>query len=157
MKKILSVFFGLAFLAVPVMAQSTLTFHLKDGQQFSYGLDEKPVITYVDNDLVLNTTRTEVRFPLASLSGFTFTDDETGVNTVKKDDSLKPVLNLDNHVISITGAKTGIKVTVTGSDGKVLGTYKTDEEGSVTFSIADLPDGIYIINSENLTCKIMKK
>ena len=38
----------------------------------------------------------------------------------------------------------------------VIGCF-TDQDGSVTFSIADLPQGIYIIKSESLTCKILKQ
>jgi uncharacterized protein YfaS (alpha-2-macroglobulin family) len=66
-------------------------------------------------------------------------------------------LELDGYVVSITGAKADITVKVISPDGKTLGTYKTDSNGSVTFSIADLPQGLYIINSENLTCRILKK
>ena len=146
---------GALLLVVPVLGQNTLTIHQKDGQQFSFGFDDKPVITYTDTDMVLKTTKTEVQYPLSSLAKFTFTDLEDAVISIKDDKTAK--LELDNYMVSITGAKAGVTVTVICSDGKTIGTYKTDRDGSVTFSIADLPQGLYIINSENLTCKILKK
>ena len=155
MKRLLSLL-GAVLLALPMFSQNTLTIHQKDGQQFSFGFDDKPVITYTETDLVLKTINTEVQFPLASLAKFTFTDDENAVISIK-DDGKSAQLQLDDYVVSIIGAKAGINVTVIGSDGKTVGNYKTDSEGSVTFSIADLPQGLYIINSENLTCKILKK
>lgn len=145
-----------AFFIFPAMAQNTLTIHQKDGQQFNFGFDDKPVITYTDTYLVLKTTKTEVQYPLASVAKFTFTDVEDAVIPIKQDSNAAQ-LELDGYVVSITGAKAGINVLVIGPDGKTLDTYKTGSDGSVTFSIADLPQGLYIINSENLTCKILKK
>ena len=155
MKRFLLVIIS-AMSALNVIGQNTLTIHQKDGQQFNFGFDDKPVITYTDNDLVLKTTKTEVQYPLASLAKFTFTDVEDAVIPVKQEGNVAQ-LELDNYTVSITGAKAGIAVTVIGFDGKTIGTYKTDSDGSVTFSIADLPQGLYIISSENLTCKILKK
>ena len=143
-------------LSVPLFGQNTLTIHQKDGQQFSFGFDDKPVITYTDTDLVLKTTKTEVQYPLASVAKFTFTDVEDAVIPIKQDSNAAQ-LELDGYVVSITGAKAGINVTLITPDGKTVGTYKVDSDGSVSFSIADLPQGLYIISSENLTCKILKK
>ena len=143
-------------LSVPLFGQNTLTIHQKDGQQFSFGFDDKPVITYTDTDLVLKTTKTEVQYPLASVAKFTFTDVEDAVIPINQDSNAAQ-LELDGYVVSITGAKADITVKVIAPDGKTLGTYKTDSDGSVTFSVADLPQGLYVINSENLTCKILKK
>ena len=155
MKRI-SIILCTVLLSVPLFSQNTLTIHQKDGQQFNFGFDDKPVITYTDTDLVLKTTKTEVQYPLASLSKFTFTDIEDAVTPIKQDGNAAQ-LELDGYVVSVTGAKADVTVKVIGSDGKTLGTYKTDSDGSVTFSIAYLPQGLYIINSENLTCKILKK
>lgn len=154
--KRLSIILCTVLLSVPLFSQNTLTIHQKDGQQLSFGFEDKPVITYTDTDLVLKTTKTEVQYPLASVAKFTFTDVEDAVIPIKQDSNAAQ-LELDGYVVSITGAKADINVLVIGPDGKTLGTYKTDSDGSVTFSIADLPLGLYIINSENLTCKILKK
>ncbi len=155
MKRLLYLYCSI-LLSVPLFSQNTLTIHQKDGQQFSFGFDDKPVITYTDTDLVLKTTKTEVQYPLASVAKFTFTDVEDAVISIKQDSNAAQ-LELDGYVVSITGAKADITVKVIAPDGKTLGTYKTDSDGSVTFSIAELPQGLYIISSENLTCKILKK
>ncbi|MBO4500285.1 MAG: hypothetical protein J5732_08570, partial [Bacteroidaceae bacterium] len=55
-----------ALAIMPIAAQNTLTIHQKDGQQFSFGFSEKPVITYTENEMVLTTTRTTVKYPLSS-------------------------------------------------------------------------------------------
>ena len=148
--------FLVALLVCPVFSQNTLTIHQKDGQQFSFGFEDKPVITYTDTDLVLKTTKTELQYPLSKLSKFTFTDIDDAVISIK-DDANSAKLVLDNYVVNIIGAKPGISVSVIGTDGKSLASYKTDDNGSITFSIAELPEGTYVIKSESLTCKILKK
>ena len=145
MKRLLSLL-GAVLLAEPVFSQNTLTIHQKDGKQFCFGFVDKPVITYTETDLVLKTTNTEVQYPLSSLAKFTFTDIEDAVISTK-DDGKSAQLQLDNYVVSITGAKAGINVTVISSDGKTVGNYKTEADGKATFSIADLSQGIYIIKS----------
>ena len=147
---------GAVFLTAPVFGQNFLTIQQKDGQEFSFGFEDKPVITYTDTDLVLETTKTDVQYPLASLSKFTFTDLATEVNVICVDIQ-NPTIVMDDYEISITGAKAGINVSLIATDGKTIGTYKTDQDGSVSFSIADLSLGIYIIKSENLTFKVLKK
>ena len=97
-----------------------------------------------------------MQYPLSSLSKITFTDIDDAVISIK-DDANSAKLVLDNYVVNITGAKPGISVSVIGTDGKSLARYKTDADGSVTFSIVELPEGIYIIKSESLTCKILNK
>ena len=66
-------------------------------------------------------------------------------------------LALNNSFICINGAGPNVSVFVIGADGKALFEYKTDPDGTITFSIAELQGGIYIIKSENITCKILKK
>jgi hypothetical protein len=147
---------GAVFLTVPVFGQNYLTIQQKDGQEFSFRFEDKPVITYTATDLLLKTAKTDVQYPLETLSKLTFTVDATGVNAVN-DDIRKPTYFMNDYEISITDAKAGSTVSVIAPDGKVIGTYKTDPDGNVTISIEDLPAGLFFINSENLTFKVLKK
>ncbi len=142
--------------AVPLFSQNTLTIHQKDGQQFSFGFEDKPVVSFTDSDLIVKSTKTELTYALSSVSKFTFDDIEDAVISIN-DDAAKAVITLDSYTVSITGAKADIEVRLNSSDGKLLQSYKTDEDGDVTFSIADLPNGTYIISSQSLTVKILKK
>lgn len=135
-------------------AQNTLTIHQKDGSKFGYGFSEKPVITYTETDLVLKTAKTVVEYPLSAILKFTFTDSETAVSDIKGTNS--PVLQLDNNTVYISGVEPLQQVSLIDINGKVLSTYKTDANGSISFSITELPEGIYIVKTKSLTCKISK-
>lgn len=143
-------------MAIPMMAQNTLTIHQKDGQQFSFGFEEKPVVSFTDVALAIKSTKVEVQYELAKVAKFTFDDVADVVNAIKADD-VNASITLDEYSVSIIGAKADATVHLIASDGKQLQTYRTDQDGSLSFSIADLPQGTYIIASESLTCKILKK
>ena len=159
MKRLLSLL-GAVLLAVPVFGQNTLTLHFKNGEEFSFGLDEKPVIEFTESELVVKTVKTELRYQyetvVNTIANITFDDKKTSVFNIGAEES-KPGITLDEYTVRISGAKADATVSVIASDGKQLRSYKTDADGSVTFSIADLSQGIYIIKSENLTFKILKK
>lgn len=148
--------FSLALFMCPVFSQNTLLIHQKDGQQFRFGFADKPTITYTENDLVLKTTKTELSYPLSTLAKLTFSDNATAVAPIEAR-KVEGQLNLENYEVCISGAEPGVEVSVVGADGKKLASYKTDASGCVSFSIAQLPEGIYVIKSESLTCKILKK
>lgn len=158
MKKI----FAIAVLAFSVMsglsAQNTLTIHQKDGQQFSYGFGEKPVVTFTDNDLIVTTANENVKLTLAltSVEKFTFDSNETAVNDIK-DNAQKASISLDEYSVYIANVKENAVVSLSSADGKQLQAFKAGTDGTVSFSIADLPNGTYIISSENLSVKIQKK
>jgi hypothetical protein len=150
------VLLALGLLPLGLYAQNTLTVHQKDGEHFSLGFEEKPVVTFTDTELVFKSTKTELRYALAVVAKFTFDDVEDAVIGIKSD-ATKASITLGECTVSITGAKADVTVSLIASDGKQLQTYRAGQDGSLTFSIADLPQGTYIIISESLTCKILKK
>lgn len=155
MKRILTILFT-ALMAVPVFSQNTLTIHQKNGEQLSFGFEDKPVIKFTDNEIVLTSAKTELRFQFANVVKLTFDDIDDAVIGIKADGT-KASITLDEYTVSIQGAMADVTVQLIASDGKLLQSYKIGQDGAVTFSIADLPDGTYIINIESLTVKILKR
>lgn len=155
MRKLFVLLCAILFVA-PLFSQNTLTVHQKDGQQFSFGFESKPVVTFTDTELIVKSKGIELRYELARFSKFTFDEKEI-------DDAVIPIvenkasITLDEYTVSISGAKANIIVRLLSSDGRTLEQYKTDADGSIKFSISELPEGLYVIASESLTCKIIKK
>lgn len=156
MKRILLIAVSAAFLTLHAVSQNSLTFHLNDGQKVSFAFNEKPVITYADSTIILKTIGTEVLYPLSLLSKITFTDPVI-TGDVHVDDTVFPKLVLSGYDVFISGGSPLTHVSVIGADGRLLVDNATDESGCVSFSISELPDGVYVIKSVFLTCKILKK
>ena len=144
-----------------LFSEEVMTIHLKDGSLIDFAFKYQPVVTFTETDVVLTTANgLRITYPLSKLTKFTFSAKDipgpTDVDEIK-DDVRKVTFSVDEYNVSIDGAKAEMAVRLIASDGKVVGSYKTDKEGSLSFSIAELPDGIYIISSEDLTVKIQKQ
>ncbi len=155
MKRIFSCVLS-TLLILPLFAQNTLTIHQKDGQKFSYGFEESPVVSFADSVFVVKTTKVQVEYQIKLLHRFTFDSKETAIR-IAKDDARKARITLDENYVGIIGAKPNTTVSIIGSDGKKLQSYKVNGDGTVSFSMENLPKGLYIVTSESLTVKIIKK
>ena len=93
---------------------------------------------------------------LTSVEKFTFDSNETAVNDIK-DNAQKASISLDEYSVYIANVKENAVVSLSSADGKQLQAFKAGADGTVSFSIADLSNGTYIISSENLSVKIQKK
>lgn len=114
------------------------------------------MVTFSDNELVIKSTKTELCYELVLLAKFTFDNCDTAVEDIKSG-SIKAGITLDEYTVNISGAKADVTAHIIAPDGRQLKSYKTDTNGSVTFSISDLSEGTYIIACDSLTVKIIKK
>lgn len=142
-----------------VMAQNELSYliiHQKDGTQASFGFSEKPVITYTDNDMIIKTDNApEVRYVMSSLSKISFSDTPTSVSSAQED-LQAPVFEFDGYTVNIQGLKADATVAVFTADGKAVISTKAGKDGSASVSVADQPDGIYVIRTDVISFKILK-
>ena len=145
---------------VAVLAQDDLNYliiHQKDGTEASFGFNEKPVITYTDNDLIIKTTTApEMHYLLASLSKISFSETPTAVIPVS-DQKQAPVFEFDGNTVNISGVEAEGVIVVVAADGKTVITAKADYDGKASFGIAELPEGIYVVKTDIISFKILKK
>lgn len=159
MRKFLIAFWALFLLAPTIVfSQNVLRVHLKNGTPLDLAFSLQPVVTFDDTNVKVTVSDgKEFIFPLEYLSKFSFVlVDLTEVEEIQEEIN-KVSFFFDEYTVNISGAKAEMPVRLISSDGRLINSYKTDKEGSVSFSIADLPNGIYIINSEDITFKILKK
>lgn len=166
MRKILIVFVVLLMSApLAVRSQNVLIAHLKTGQVYELAFKADPVITFSETEAILtfkvNGVPQEIKCPLIFLTKFTFsTKDLTDPTIPTQVDDLEEShiqFLIEDYTVTISGAKADMVVRLFSADGRQIDSYKTDKEGSVTFSIAEQPAGTYIVNSEEITFKFLKK
>lgn len=140
--------------ATSLLAQTALIVHQKSGEVVYYSFSEQPKVTYSGTDLVLTTSKTKVEYPLANLLKFTFGDMANGVEDVMES---KAEVKLGNGAIALTGAKPSSVVSIYNASGMLINSQTVDENGNAYLSSSNLAEGIYIIKSDNVTFKFMKK
>lgn len=163
MKKIL---FIMMTLVLPVMAsaddaseqrtQNTIVIHQKDGTVAMFKFSEKPVVTYVGNDLVLTTTETSVQYPIYLLQKMDFDinlDELTAVESVKKNEGQ---FLFRDGALCISGGIPGSTVFIYNLAGMKKAQYRLDGDGNASIPLKGLSKDVYIVKTDCFTFKFKK-
>ena len=136
---------------------------LNDGCRCAYALAEHPVVTYSDGELLLDTRHQQVSYAATEVRKFTFS-----ASDISCEGELPPTtgvvpavcesqLLLAQGDVLFNGCKAGSTVGVYTMDGKLLHSVQADENGNAILSLSAYPAGIYIIRTETITHKIIKR
>lgn len=128
----------------------------KTGEEVRFSFNEKPVATFVDDKIVITTQASQVEYDFNSVSYFDFEENTSGIDKVKVDKVTADVA-IKAGQVAISGALAGSPVYIFGINGTTHGTYKVADDGTVSFSTAGLPQGIYIIKGNNISIKFIKQ
>ena len=100
MKKILFIIVILSSLTNTIMAtndETKLIVWAKDGTKVTYVLNEKPLVTFTETDLVIHSNGIEMNYPLTSMARFTY---EKGQNTgVRNINSIESHISFDGNLL----------------------------------------------------------
>lgn len=127
----------------------------KDGTKVSYALYERPKISFVNEDLVVNSNGIEVYYSLSKMLRFTYEKIPVSAisNIVEEESSFKIV----KESMSFSSLKPNSKINIYKSNGILMFSKTIVKGGDYTFSLNNLPNDVYLINVNGLTYKIVKK
>ena len=128
---------------------------LNDGSVLSIPFSERPVLTCQGTDLLLTTTKMEMELPQGSVKEFTLEkkDEVTGV----EENQLHGEMQRQGDYFLFSNCKEGSEIRVFDRSGRLVVTDRVDANGQGRISLHGQPNGIYIVKSESITCKILKK
>ena len=128
---------------------------LNDGSVLSIPFSERPVLTCQGTDLLLTTTKMEMELPQGSVKEFTLEkkDEVTGV----EENLLQGEMQRQGDHFLFSNCKEGSVVQVFDRSGRLVVARTVDANGQCRVSLDGQPNGIYIVKSESITCKILKK
>lgn len=125
---------------------NALRLHKASGEEVTILLKERPVVTFVSNDLVVTTQSNEVSYPSADIMKFTY-------EAVEYSDGLSH-LGDELQVAHLTPAT---EVAVYTLDGKCVATATTDAKGAASISLSGQPAAVYVVKTSSVTFKIRKQ
>ena len=133
---------------------------LNDGSRTAYTLGQHPVVTYTNGELLLTTTQQQVAYAAGDVRKFTFSVSDISCDvptSVASPLEQSQQFSLQQGNVYFSGCPAGSPITVYTLDGKQMQTVTTDETGNATIDIASYPTGVYIIKTETITHKIIKR
>ena len=133
---------------------------LNDGSRTAYALAQHPVVTYTNGELLLTTTQQQVAYAVADVHKFTFSAGDISCDaptSVASPLEQSQQFSQQQGNVHFSGCRAGSTIIVYTLDGKQMQTVTTDETGNATIDIASYPAGVYIIKTETITHKIIKR
>lgn len=134
---------------------NALLLHKASGEEVAILLSERPVVTFVSNDLVVTTHMNEVTYPSADIVKWTYDQVEySGVDGLAQAGTLISLLGEELRVARLAPAT---EVAVYTVDGKCVATATTDGQGAASLSLSGQPAAVYVVKTSSVTFKIRKQ
>lgn len=122
----------------------------KNGNESIISLDSNPIITFNDEEMIIESTSSSFVFKLADVLeyGIDETTEIKGLNT-------KP--QISNGKITLTGYPINTAVIIAALDGKILLKDKIGTNGEFYIELNNLPKGVFIIKVAEVSMKVINK
>lgn len=128
----------------------------KFGEKISYPFTECPKVVPTDKFLVVTTIGTTVEYLMSDVSKFTLETSELGnVDGGEKTN----ICNLSHQggLVRLSGFRVGSVVNLISTNGQLVMSERVGSDGTLSIEISELSSGIYIISTESITYKIIKR
>lgn len=146
---------GVFYSAMADEPKTKLIVWAKDGTKVAYLLAENPKVTFTETDLVIMTNEVEVNYALENMTRFTY---ESNTNTaIANLQTNGPSFKFDGATLLFPMLKANNTVAVYSLNGALAFKKTIQKDGEYAFSISNLNAGVYIVNVNGLTYKVVKK
>ena len=131
----------------------------QDDSQIGYfSLVDKPIVTYDNGYLIMTLGNGDrVEWGSAQVKKFTLGKEDdlpTSVSDVKKSTG---DLKKEGEILEFKSFTPGSTVIIYSVNGQQMVNETIGSNGDLQVSISSYPSGVYIVKTESLTCKIIKK
>ena len=127
-----------------------------DGTKAYYELNDMPETTFEDGKLVIRTQSATVEYPMSGVLRYTY--DGVGTNGVSKVRGLHgAMVKRELNSVTIVNLKEDSEVQLFNSEGTLLDTKTSNGEEPVVISVANQPNGVYMVKYESQTLKLIKR
>lgn len=133
----------------------TLEVWTKGGEQITYVLNDRPVVSWSDTDVVITTADLTVSYPLSELWKFTFGMQANAAAALCQETDGQ--MQMQDGLLRLSGFPANMPIAVYSLDGHVAATATTLTDGTATIRIHTLATGIYVVKTGSTTHKIIKK
>lgn len=141
--------------AVADETMNSLVVWAKDGTRVAYALADKPIVTFTETDLVITSNGIKVNYALVNLARFTYEKSTTaGITNLNNDESS---LNLNKEALLFPSLRANSTVSVYSANGTLVFRQTVRKDGEFSFPISNLNTGVYMVNVNGLTYKIVKR
>lgn len=127
-----------------------------DGQIVTISLNEEPVTTYSEGNLIITTTNTTITYPLEEVQRYTYAEDTPISEGDGVPDGIKSIFSNDGETLTFKGLKSTSDICIYSASGQLIRTFKANGD-KIAVSLSQLPTGVYLVKANGVTYKISKR
>lgn len=124
-----------------------------DGKVVNIDLDEQPVTTYSEGNLIITTKNTVITYPLEKVAKYTYVTAD-GISNLE---SMRTKFSRDGETLIFAGLEQGTEIALYASSGQMMHRTKVGPQAKTIVSVSDLPPGVYLVKVNSITYKITKR
>lgn len=133
---------------------NALVLHLVSGSDVTLMLDERPVVTFEGEELVITTHMNIIRYQVADVIRFTYTlADPASIDDASTSASS---FTLESDMLRANNLVPNTTVTVYTINGTLVASGTTDGSGSVSLSLPSQTGMVYVVKTSVANFKITK-
>ena len=132
----------------------------QDGGKVSFSMDEHPVMIYADGDIVVTTSQEQLTYAHDEIRKFTLSNEEIfheGGTTNLADDNREVQWQRKGDVIFFSDCTPGELVTIYNATAQQVAQYPISVDGTLQVPMSLFVEGMYIVKTESITYKFIKK
>ena len=153
-KKVLMTFIILcSALSLQAQERTTLNVWFADGTTTAFLLYTRPLVTFEGDKVVISSPVAKFTYDAKEVLRFTYSKTGNAVKTPKDDASFKK----DGEQIIFDATVKSSDIQLFTEDGKRLPASLSSVNDRSTLSLKNLPAGVYLLNVNGRTSKILKK
>ena len=155
MNKILILFlFVVSVFKVSAENNNALVLHMANGKLVTYLLDDLPIVTFEDDELVITTPNNVVSYQDGDVVKFTYSYvDPSKVSQTTMSDTM---FKFEGNVLCAYNLEPLSDVSVFSVDGALITSAKTGANGEITLSIPQQSGNVVVVKTSVANFKIMK-
>lgn len=137
-----------------IMADQVLQIVKADGQTHTINLNQEPVTTYQDGNLVITTINATISYPLEVVRKFIFISGTEDIQNIKGD---KFEISKDGRFLTLSGLKSDTDAYLYSVNGILMERIHVTSSTSISINLESYPIGVYMIKVDGATFKILNQ
>ena len=137
-----------------IMADQVLQIVKADGQTHTINLNQEPVTTFEDGNLIITTINATITYPLEVVRKFVFISGSEDIQNIKGD---KFEISKDGRFLTLSGLKNDTDAYLYSVNGILMERIHVTASTSISINLESYPLGVYMIKVDGATYKIMNQ
>ncbi len=136
--------------------KTQLTIHSKDGTKVSYILRQQPKISFSTKEIIVKSNDVDIIYEREEIAKFTYeiVNVQTGIINLSTDEKAFEIID---NAIMFPQLKSNSVVNIYSISGNLIFHKEITEGGEYMFPLTSCVNGVYLVNVNGLTYKIILK